>query len=159
MRARFLGLMMGVVGMAMMSGSTAAQTAAEIAKAKDEVWAKEQAIYQGRASGGLKFYLENASPNYVGWPPGPAKPMALSALKVDSERMAGLNKEKLTMNFMDFTMHGDTGVIYYMNHRTSMPDGRAVDEKWETIHVWVRDKGDWKIVGAMARQQPNRAAP
>jgi hypothetical protein len=82
--------------------------------------------------------------------------MALTALRGDATRMVGQNKEKLAMNFVDFTLHGDTGIIYYMNHRTVKPDGTAVDEKWETIHVWVRDGGDWKIVGAMARLEPKR---
>jgi len=156
MRARILGSVAGVLAMTMVSGAAVAQSAADKEAAKNAIWAKEQAIYQGRASGALKFYVDNASPNYLGWPPGPAKPVALPGLRQDSQRMEGLNKEKLAMNFVDFTLHGDTGIIYYMNHRTSMPDGRAVDEKWETIHVWVRDNGDWKIVGAMARQEPKR---
>lgn len=148
-----------VIGFSLLGNSAMAQTPNEKAKAKDAIWAKEQAIYQGRASGALKFYVDNASPNYVGWPPTAPKPVALPALRQDSDRMVGLNKEKLTMNFVDFTMHGDTGIIYYKNHRTVKPDGTAVDETWETIHVWVRDNGDWKIVGAMARIEPTRAPP
>jgi ketosteroid isomerase-like protein len=70
--------------------------------------------------------------------------------------MVGQTKEKLTMELMDFTLHGDTAVIYYLNHRTMRPDGTAVDEKFENIHVWVRDGADWKIVGAMSRLAPAR---
>jgi ketosteroid isomerase-like protein len=152
-------LMACVMGLSVLRGGVMAQTADEKETAKNAIWAKEQAIAQGSASVGLKLYLDNASPNYVGWPPDPPKPMALPVLKQASDRMAGPDKQELTQNFVDFTMHGDTGVIYFINHRTSMPDGRPVNQKWEIIHVWVRDNGDWKIVGAMARQEPKRAAP
>jgi hypothetical protein len=57
---------------------------------------------------------------------------------------------------MDFTLHGDTAVIYYLNHRTMRPDGAPTDEKFENIHVWVRAGDDWQIVGAMSRLEPQR---
>lgn len=155
--ARIASLKMFGFALALMTAHGAmAQTAEEKAKARDEIWAKEQAIYKGRASGGLSFYLENASKNYVGWPPYAAKPAPLSTLRETSKGMEGQNKEKLEMNFVDFTLNGDTGIIYYMNHRTVLPNGTAVDEKWETIHVWMREAGAWKIVGAMARIEPKR---
>jgi hypothetical protein len=146
------------VGVALVaaSGWAVAQDANDKAKAREQIWAKEQAIYQGRAQGQLNYYVENASPHYVGWPPASAKPLALEGLKGDSRRMVGFNKEKLSMELMDFTLHGDTAVIYYLNHRTMRPDGTAVDEKFENIHVWVRDGADWKIVGAMSRLEPPR---
>jgi len=134
------------------------QAMTEKEKAKDAIWAKEQSIYMGRATGGLQFYLDNAAEEYVGWPPLAPKPVALTGLRRDSAAMAGQNHEKLTMNFVDFTMHGDTGIIYYKNHRTVKPDGTEVDEVWETIHVWVREGDDWKIVGAMARIEPKRGS-
>ncbi|MDX2224277.1 MAG: nuclear transport factor 2 family protein [Rhodospirillaceae bacterium] len=127
-------------------------------KAKAEIWAKEQAIYNERATGGLSYYVNNASPHYVGWPPSAPKPLALTGLRTDAQRMTGLNKEKLTMQLMDFTLHGDTAVIYYLNHRTMRPDGTPTDEKFENIHVWVRAGNDWQIVGAMSRLEPKRAA-
>lgn len=155
--ARFAPLTtLGFVFAVMTAQSAMAQTADEKAKARDAIWAKEQAIYKGRATGGLKFYLENASNNYVGWPPYSAKPAALSTLRETSKSMEGQNNEKLEMNFVDFTLNGDTGIIYYMNHRTVLPDGKTVDEKWETIHVWMRESGEWKIVGAMSRIEPKR---
>lgn len=133
-----------------------AQTAAEADAARDAIWAKEQRIYLGRAEGGLTYYLENASERYVGWPPFQPKPADLSGLNATSRDMSGNNSEKLTMEFVDFTMAGDTGVIYYQTHRTMLPDGTPADERWEVIHVWDRSEGNWKIFGAMARAKPDR---
>jgi hypothetical protein len=133
-----------------------AQTAEEKAAAREAVWAKEQGIYANRAKGNLEYYLQNASPNYVGWPPSAARPLALTGLKEDSKRMVGLNKEILSLEFTDFTLSGGTAVIYYGTHRTMKPDGTVVDERFENIHVWTREGTDWKIVGAMSRAQPKR---
>ena len=136
--------------------TVSAQTDAEVAAARDAIWAKEQRIYLGRAEGGLTFYLDNASDRYVGWPPFAPAPTDLSGLTATSNEMAGNNAEKLTMELVDFTLEGDTGVIYYQTHRTMLPDGTAVDQRWEVIHVWGRTSGDWKIFGAMARGKPDR---
>ena len=133
-----------------------AQTEAEVTAARDAIWAKEQRIYLGRAEGGLAYYLENASNRYVGWPPFETVPTGLSGLQETSRQMSDNNAEKLTMEFLDFTLAGDTGVIYYQTHRTMLPDGTPVDERWEVIHVWHRQDDDWKIVGAMARAKPER---
>ncbi len=133
-----------------------AQTEAEVTAARDAIWAKEQRIYLGRAEGGLTYYLDNASGRYVGWPPFEPVPTDLSGLRETSNQMSGSNSEKLTMEFLDFTMAGDTGVIYCHTHRTMLPDGTPVDERWEVIHVWHQQNGDWEIIGAMARAKPER---
>jgi hypothetical protein len=139
-----------------MAASVQAQSADEKTAVRDSIWAKEQKIYANRANGNLEYYIANTSANYVGWPPSAARPVALTGLKQDSKRMVGLTKEKLTMEMTDFTLSGDTAVIYYLNHRTVRPDGTAVDEKFENIHVWTKEGTDWRLVGAMSRLQPKR---
>ncbi|MBT5239341.1 MAG: hypothetical protein HN793_11365 [Rhodospirillaceae bacterium] len=130
-----------------------AQSAKEYEEARDIVWAKEQAIYKARAETGLDYYIANASPNYVGWPPGVPKPSPLSQLKKNQSLITAPNSENIQLFFDDFAMHGDTGVIYYNTHRTMLPNGTEVDQRYHTIHVWVKDTDDdWKLMGAMARQ-------
>ncbi len=122
-----------------------------VSLARDAIWAKEQRIYQGRAEAGLTYYFENTSDRYVGWPPGLPKPSNLDALRKSSAGFSRKNSEKLAMSFTDFTLQDSTAVIYYQTHRTVMPDGTAVDERFDVIHVWVREGADWKLIGAMAR--------
>jgi hypothetical protein len=147
---------LAVLAVTLCAAPALAQSAAEIEKVKEEIWAKERAIYEGRAKGGLTFYLENTAPTYLGWPPSAARPMALPGLRQDAQRLAGQNKEKLTMELTGFTMQGDTAVIYYLNHRTMRPDGSTTDEKFENIHVWTRIGSDWRLIGAMSRLEPPR---
>lgn len=159
-RQLFVKIMLASALLMGAASATQAQTATDKDSAKDKareaIWAKEQAIYADRSNGGLNYYIANSSPNYVGWPPNSPKPLAQTGLKADSKAMEGKTKEKLTMELMDFTLSGDTAIIYYLNHRTSRPDGTVVDEKFENIHVWTREAGDWKLMGGMARLQPKR---
>jgi ketosteroid isomerase-like protein len=133
-----------------------AQSAEEKAKVEALLWEKEQNIYLGRAAGGLDYYLSQISENYVGWPPGQAVPADASRLRENAKRMTGNNQEKLTMEKTGFTMEGDTAVIYYRTHRTMRPDGKAVNEQFENIHVYTRRDEDWKLIGALARPMPGK---
>ncbi len=124
---------------------------ASFAAARDAIWAKEKKIYEGRAQAGLSYYLENTSDRYVGWPPGIPKPSNLDTLRKSSAGFNRKNSEKLELTFTDFTLRDSTAVIYYQTHRTMLPNGTPVDERFDTIHVWVREGADWKLIGAMAR--------
>jgi ketosteroid isomerase-like protein len=128
-----------------------AQTADEVAKAKVEIWAKEMAIYAGRAEGSVDYYLKNTSPNYLAWVYGTPKPFGRDALAANGKNMASQNHEKIDTQFSDFSLHGDTAIIYYINHRTVKPDGTPVDQVFDNIHVWVRENGDWKVLASMSR--------
>jgi hypothetical protein len=130
----------------------AAAPEAAMATARDAIWAKERKIYQGRAEAGLDYYLQNTSERYVGWPPGIPKPSNLDALRRSSAGLNRRNSEKLEMTLTDFTMQDGTAVIYYQTHRTMLPNGTVVDERFDVIHVWVREGADWKLIGAMARK-------
>ncbi len=128
-----------------------AQPPQDIDAALEIIWAKEQAIYKGRSEGDLSNYLNNTSDNYVGWPPGAKVPADLSGLKAMAKSVAGLNQERLEMELADFAMSGNTAVIYYHTHRTISPKGEKVDQRYAICHVWVREAGEWKLIGAHGR--------
>ena len=143
---------LALAGCALLAGGpSAAQTANEKAKAQAEIWRNEQAVYYGRAEGNLNNYQQATHPAYMAWPPWAPGPFGRDGLKKSETRVAG-KKEKLTMEFKDFTMSGDTAIIYYATHRTAMADGTPVDQRYENIHVWKKDGGVWKVMGGMARQ-------
>lgn len=133
-----------------------AQSAEDKAKVEALLWDKEQKIYLGRAAGGLDYYLSQISENYVGWPPGQAKPANANGLRENAKRMTGNNQEKLTMEKTGFTMENGTAVIYYKTHRTKRPDGKDVNEQFENIHVYTKAGEDWKLIGALARPMPGK---
>lgn len=127
-----------------------AQARSEADIAKDEIWALEQSIYAGRAKGDMSNYVNNTSPDYLSWPPTSEKPMGFDVLSASAKKVT-TSKEKLTMEFTGFALHGDTAVIYYRTHRTMRADGTPSDDRFHTTHTWVRDNGKWKVFGGMAR--------
>lgn len=144
-----VSIVIAILGFSSMS---LAQTSEEYEAAKAAIWAKEQAIYKARAETGLDYYIANSWDSYIGWPPGPPAPSPLSTLKENNARITAPNSEKLEMFFDDLALQGDTAVIYYNTHRTMLPDGTPVDQRYHICHVWLRDDtGDWKLLGAMGR--------
>jgi len=128
-----------------------AQSQADIDAAKNTIWEKELAIYKGRGEGDLSIYLNNTSERYVGWPPGAKVPADLTGLRKMAQSVSGQNQERLTMELADFTLSGNTAVIYYHTHRTVLPNGEPTDQRYAICHVWVREQGEWRLIGAHGR--------
>jgi ketosteroid isomerase-like protein len=122
--------------------------------AQAEIWAIEQAIYAGRADGDLSKYLASASPHYMGWPPGAKVPADLSRLREMADSVAGQNQEELELEFAEFTRSGDTAIVFYHTHRTRLPTGEPVNQRFAIIHVYAREQGSWRLVGALGRLKP-----
>ncbi len=131
------------------AGSALAETPEQVAKIKDQIWAKELQIYAGRAKGSVAYYRDNASPDFLAWTYGTPKPFRID--NFDRAAKTLQDHEKIENVFKDFSLHGDTAIIYYVNHRTVMPDGTPVDQSFDNIHVWVRDGSDWKVLASMSR--------
>jgi hypothetical protein len=129
------------------------------AVAQADIWAKEQAIYNARGQGDLRTYIDNVAADYRAWPPYSARPTGVASLKSAQPRMAVENQEILKMEFVDFAFAGDAAVIYYQTHRTRLPNGKTVDERFEVTHSWVWRGGVWKVLGGMARALPVRPSP
>lgn len=132
----------------------AEETDPETIAARDAIWAKEKAIYAARGDGNLQVYADSISDAYVGWPPGLEEPGDSSYLRNAAANMAtmeNVDNEELTMKLTGFTRSGDTAVIYYSTHRTVLPTGEPVDQRFHIIHVWTLEEGDWRLVGALGR--------
>ncbi len=147
-----LALVLGAGGAstAVAAAAGAEPTATETAKARDAIWAMEQAIYRGRAKGDISAYRDNLAKGYLAWPPMLKAPMRADGFSRPSEPIKA-GKEQLAMTFVDFSMQGDTAIIYYRTHRTAKPDGTPTDEWFEVTHTWVRQGGIWRVFGGMAR--------
>jgi ketosteroid isomerase-like protein len=124
------------------------------AEVQAEIWAAEQAIYAARGRGDLKPYIQAAARDYRAWPPFRPAPAGVEGLNQLGATMATQTKEKLEMRFVSLALSGDAAVIYYQTHRTMLPDGRPVDERFDVTHTWVREDGRWKVLGGMARNRP-----
>jgi len=84
-------------------------------------------------------------------PPGSPDPLGVEQLREGAEQMRGKDQEEIAMEFGDITFSGNTAVIYYSTHKTRLPDGETVDQTADIAHVWVREAGEWKLLGALGR--------
>lgn len=123
-------------------------------KAREAIWVKERAIYEGRSRGDIEFYLNNVSPNFLAWTAGTPAPFRVDTLRASGTTMRGHDKEIIDISFRDFSLSGDTAIIYYQNHRTRLADGTVVDQTYDNIHVWQLDHGEWKVLASMSRSMP-----
>jgi hypothetical protein len=154
MRTQFAAVaMVAALGLA---HSAFAQSAAEIAKAKDEVWAMEKKIYtyEQRNLGGDYYYRISAD-GYLGWVYGTPKPFHKP--KAPPTPLTTPTKEVITPEFTDFSLEGNTAILYYTNHRTMLRDGTPVDQYFDNIHVFIREGGDWKLMASMSRIEDPKA--
>ena len=120
-------------------------------QAREEIWAKEQAIFAGRAEGDVQYYVDNASEQYLGWPPGWTTPSGIDQLRSGAAQMRGMDQEELTLELNGMSFDGNTAISFFSTHRTRMPDGAAVDQRYENIHVWVYGNGQWRLLSSMGR--------
>jgi hypothetical protein len=153
-----------VVGLILLSGfksstveeSNTINNAEVMQQVKDIIWEKEEAIYKARESGNLYVYIGFSSEKYMGWPPGWLVPSNLDKLKIAAPKVMGMDKERLVMTYKDLALSndGNTAIIYYSTHRTSDPQGVAVDQHFDVSHVWVKENSEWKLFGSMGRITP-----
>lgn len=124
----------------------------ETETARVAIWTLEQAIYEGRSKGDVSAYANTTAKGYMAWPPVLAAPM-----RVDGFDAALANpqasQEELAMELIDFTLHGETAIIYYRTHRTRLADGTPADDRFDVTHTWIREDGAWRVLGGMARSQ------
>jgi len=155
MIARFKMLaLLGLAGLGATACLAAVETKDAAIEARDTIWAKEMAIYAGRSHGMVDFYIANASPNFLAWTAGTPAPFRIDKLRAGKPAMVGKDKEIIKTVFRDFSLSGDTAIIYYVNHRTRLPDGTVVDQTYDNIHVWQKTQGDWKVLASMSRPMP-----
>ena len=144
--------LLGLFGLGRSVSLAAVENQADAAtEARKIIWAKEMAIYEGRSHGKIDFYLANVSPNFLAWTAGTTAPFRVDKLRAGGSAMRGRDKEVIDTSFRDFSLSGDTAIIYYQNHRTRLPDGTAVDQTYDNIHVWQKTDGDWKVLASMSR--------
>jgi len=141
---------------AMIPTANLAQTAEEIATARDEIWAKELKIYtyEERNLGG-DFYFNTSAKGYLAWTYGSPKPFRKPS--EPPKPLTTPTEEVITPEFTDFSLQGDTAILYYTNHRTRLRDGTPVDQYFANIHVFVREGADWKLLASMSRLEDPKA--
>ena len=124
--------------------------------ALDEIWAMEAKIYAGRASGTMQPYVDAVSEKMLSFPFGYSGAMDHAAFVRMAKQFKG-NQENNTVYLKGFYLiENTTAVIFYRAHRTVRPDGTAVDEYWDTTHIYAREKGKWRLMSSINRSSDNK---
>ena len=87
-------------------------------------------------------------------------PMNYDMLVTQAAQAKGMKGEKLEMkkNLIRVHRDGHMAMAYFTTHRTQRAGGAPVDESFENIHVWVRTREGWRLMGGMARPVPKDRA-
>jgi len=129
--------------------------------AKDSVeeiiWAKELAIFAGRAQGNIQPYIDVVHPGFLAWAALTDAPVTRQQF---IERYTAVDPlspgEEVTLKRNAISIEPSLAIVYFTTHRTRRPGGEAVDEYFENIHVWSLHEGDWKVIASMSREVANQ---
>ncbi|MCU0761007.1 MAG: hypothetical protein MUF07_17655 [Steroidobacteraceae bacterium] len=132
------------------------QDAAAAARALEEIWALEAKIYAGRARGTMQPYVEAASRDMLSFPFGVANPVDYASFVESARRFSGDQERNRVFLKGFYLTGGNTAVIFYRAHRTVRPDGKQVDEYWDTTHIYARESSGWKLVSSVNRASDNK---
>ncbi len=133
-----------------------AEAPSETANAADMalLWQHEQDLYAKRGQGDLTYYLSLADREYTVWAPGWEKPNGYAELvKAVADLKDVTRGEVITpeLKLIKISRSGNVALVYYSTHRTQAPGGKAADERYDTLHVWIREPSGWLLLGGMAR--------
>jgi hypothetical protein len=140
-----------LVAVALLCAAAASPAATPTEQALEEIWAIEARIYEGRARGTMQPYVEAASRSMLTFPFNAANPQDYAGFVESAKRFTG-DKERNRVFLKGFYLTGgNTAVIFYRAHRTVRPDGTAVDEYWDTTHIYAREASGWKMLSSFNR--------
>lgn len=121
---------------------------------EERIWRIEQEFYERRGAGDLSYYASKADADYTVWAPGWDKPNDYQALLGAVEEMGATTAGETisaTPKLVKIERSGQVALVYYSTHRTTRPGGEATDDRYDTLHVWIRRADGWKLLGGMAR--------
>lgn len=144
------------VALVLLCAAGAAFAATPTEQALEEIWAIEARIYEGRARGTMQPYVEVASRSMLTFPFNAENPQDYAGFVESARRFTG-DKERNRVYLKGFYLTGgNTAVIFYRAHRTVRPDGTAVDEYWDTTHIYAREGPGWKMLSSFNRASDSK---
>lgn len=145
-----------LAAVALWCAATSSPAATPTEQALEEIWAIEARIYEGRARGTMQPYVEAASRSMLTFPFNAENPQDYAGFVESARRFTG-NQERNRVFLKGFYLTGgNTAVIFYRAHRTVRPDGTAVDEYWDTTHIYAREGAAWKMLSSFNRASDSK---
>lgn len=156
-----LRIVLGLPVLLILLGASGADDRSARAQDEEAIWKLEQSLYSGPTGrSNLASYLNAMDADYAGWPPQAAAPLGYEHIAQAAARATGRASVELKMHkdLVRVRREGTVALAFYTTRRT-LRAGAAVDESFETLHVWIKgEDGAWKLFGAMVRPAPVRDA-
>jgi ketosteroid isomerase-like protein len=114
---------------------------AQVKKRLDEIWA----LVAGKGFDKLEsFHLYG--PKFTEFKDGQARGDAEANKKEEKESLSMLTEPKVEMNDLAIAVYGDTAIATFNGSFSAKIGGKPVQDKQAATMVFVKYKGDWKIV-------------
>jgi hypothetical protein len=135
--------------------AVAAPAAMSADQALEQIWAIETQIYQARARGSMQPYAETVSKHMLSFGFDSANPTGYAQSQVAFKQFSGDHEHNRIYLKGFYVTGGNTAVIFTRSHRTMRPDGTAVDEYFDTTHIYAREEGRWRLMTSFNRPSKN----
>ena len=114
---------------------------AQIRKRLDEIWATWASKDVAKLE---SFHLYG--PKFTSFKDGQARGDGDANRKVEKEFAAVLSDSKVEMKDLAIAVYGDTAIATFNGNFSGKIEGHPVTDKQAVTYVFVKYKGDWKIV-------------
>lgn len=115
------------------------------------VWKEEESYWRFLESRDMDSYLKLFHEQFVSWPyesPRPSDKPAVRQMIEDLKRSYRLVTYEL--NPLAIKVIGDIAVVYYSVRYMVETQGEQIEDVRRVSHTWIRDDGEWKILGGMS---------
>ena len=115
------------------------------------VWKEEESYWRYLESGDIDAYLRLFHEGFVSWPYESPRPSDKPAVRqmIEDLRMS-YRLVTYELNPLAIKVIGDTAVVYYSVRYVVETQGEEIEDIRRVSHTWVRDDGNWKILGGMS---------
>ena len=114
---------------------------AQVKKRLEEIWATASSKDSARQE---SFHLYG--PKFTEFKDGQARGDAEANKKEEKEFLGMVTDPKVQMNDLAIAIYGDTAIATFNGDFSAKVGGKPLQEKQATTLVFVKYKGDWKIV-------------
>jgi ketosteroid isomerase-like protein len=114
---------------------------AQVKKRLDEIWA----VVAGKDFAKLEsFHLYG--PKFTEFKDGQPRGDAEANKKEEKESLSMLTDPKVEMNDLAIAIYGDTAIATFNGNLSAKIGGKPIQDRQAVTMVFVKSKGDWKIV-------------
>jgi ketosteroid isomerase-like protein len=122
----------------------------------DEIWRVEQAYVERLEAGDVEGLAGFWHADFAGWPSHAAEPLRAAAGQASMRNLLDkFRLESLRIRPLAARAFGDIVLVHYLlEGELEGAGGARAAARYRITHTWVRDGGEWRILGGMSAEFP-----